>query len=561
MNYMKGHGTRTTPQSEPIRSDQIENSAGGFVWGVPPEVRLRRFLILGSEGGSYYASERKLTAGNVSALAECIKKDGIGTVKTILEVSTKGLAPKNDQAIFALAYCVAEGDDATKQLALGSLPAVCRTATHLFMFAEFLDKSFGKLTGRAKRRALANWYLSKSPEKAAYQMVKYRNREGWTHRDILRLSHPGTKVSSGNPESEVSEHQATLFAWCVGKEVDPEALPRIVQGFEAIQKEPGIGEAIKLIEEYKLPRECVPTAYLTDPGIWEALLNTDMPITAMIRNLGNMTSVGLLTPTSQATRTVIRKLEDQEAITGSKIHPMQLLIAQRTYASGGGYRSSKTWPAVAQIVDVLDSAFYAAFGNVPTTGKRFLLALDVSGSMAGGQVAGAPITPREAAAAMALVTANAEPLYETVGFFAGDGGLVGGSGTTHRYGMYGAQNGITPLPISPKQRLADVVKIINRADFGGTDCSLPMLYAANLRREVDTFIVYTDSETWAGGMHPTQALQEYRRASGLNSKLVVVGMVSNGFTIADPNDEGMLDVVGFDASTPAIISGFANGEV
>ena len=35
-----------------------------------------------------------------------------------------------------------------------------------------------------------------------------------------------------------------------------------------------------------------------------------------------------------------------------------------------------------------------------------------------------------------------------------------------------------------------------------------------------------------------------------------VGMVSNGFSIADPDDAGMLDVVGFDAATPVVIADF-----
>ena len=95
--------------------------------------------------------------------------------------------------------------------------------------------------------------------------------------------------------------------------------------------------------------------------------------------------------------------------------------------------------------------------------------------------------------------------------------------------------------------------------FGGTDCALPMLYAQARKREVDTFVIYTDSETWAGDIHPAQALREYRRVSGIEARLVVVGMVSNGFSIADPNDPGMLDVVGFDTATPQLISDFARG--
>jgi 60 kDa SS-A/Ro ribonucleoprotein len=79
------------------------------------------------------------------------------------------------------------------------------------------------------------------------------------------------------------------------------------------------------------------------------------------------------------------------------------------------------------------------------------------------------------------------------------------------------------------------------------------------RREIDTFVIYTDSETWAGDVHPAQALRDYRTASGIDACLVVVGMVSNGFSIADPADPGMLDVVGFDTATPQLISDFARG--
>jgi len=87
-----------------------------------------------------------------------------------------------------------------------------------------------------------------------------------------------------------------------------------------------------------------------------------------------------------------------------------------------------------------------------------------------------------------------------------------------------------------------------------------MLWALERRIEVDTFVVYTDSETWAGGVHPAQALREYRQRTGIAAKLVVVGMVSNGFSIADPNDAGMLDVVGFDTATPTVTADFARAQ-
>ena len=79
--------------------------------------------------------------------------------------------------------------------------------------------------------------------------------------------------------------------------------------------------------------------------------------------------------------------------------------------------------------------------------------------------------------------------------------------------------------------------------------------------KVDTFVVYTDSETWAGDVHPSEALKQYRETTGIPARLVVVGMTSSGFSIADPTDAGMLDVVGFDTATPNIISSFSKGVI
>ena len=65
MTYLKRQSKRRPPQTAPIPgAGQVSNSAGGFVWAIDEWARLRRFLILGSEGGSYYAGEWKLTREN-----------------------------------------------------------------------------------------------------------------------------------------------------------------------------------------------------------------------------------------------------------------------------------------------------------------------------------------------------------------------------------------------------------------------------------------------------------------------------------------------------------------
>ena len=84
-----------------------------------------------------------------------------------------------------------------------------------------------------------------------------------------------------------------------------------------------------------------------------------------------------------------------------------------------------------------------------------------------------------------------------------------------------------------------------------------MLDALKAKIPVDVLGILTDSETWAGKVHPKEALNQYRERTGIPAKLIVVSMVSNGFSIADPNDGGMLDVVGFDTAVPQIMADFA----
>jgi 60 kDa SS-A/Ro ribonucleoprotein len=368
------------------------------------------------------------------------------------------------------------------------------------------------------------------PRELAYQLSKYQQRNGWSHRDLLRLTHP--KVEKDSPTERA-------LAWAAGKldvtEAAADGPLAPLRAFEEAKRAAAKSEVVRLIREHDLVRECVPTRWLDEAEVWEALLDK-MPLTAMVRNLATMTRIGLLTPASAATSKVVAELANTDRIRKARLHPVAVLMALRTYATGHGARGRHTWVPVPQIVDALDGAFYSAFGNVTPTGKRWLLGLDVSGSMA-APVAGTPLSCCEGATALALVTAHVETEYSICAF----------------------ADGLRPLPISARSRLDDALRLTRDVNFGCTDCALPMLYALQRRLPVDAFVVLTDSETWAGDIHPVQALRKYRERMSIPARLVVVGMVSGGFTIADPNDSGMIDVVGFDASVPQLMADFMRG--
>ncbi len=549
-NPLKWFSTRATVQREPIPgSTQVPNNAGGHVWEVDDWGRLRRFLILGVDGPTYYAKERALVRENAEALLRCIRADGKRTVDEIVAVSVSGRNAKQQPVVFALAVCAGTEDDATRAHALASLSLVCRTGTQLFLFAEFVEQFRG--WGRGLRRAIGDWYVNRDADALAYQLIKYQQREGWSHRDLLRLAKP--QPARDSPID-------VALRWAVGKTADglPEHAPALLHAHRLASAATSPAETAALIADTRLPWEAVQSEHLRSPEVWTALIAT-MGLGALVRNLGRMTANGTLVATNDAVRAVVARLSDASAIRSARLHPISVLTALLTYRAGRGALGQTTWTPVASIVDALDAAFYAAFGNVQPAGKRTMLALDVSGSMGAGTVAGvAGLSPRLASAAMAAITMATEPEVQIVAFTsAGRGGWTAPSKRVR----FSVPDGISPLALSSRQRLDDIVKTVSGLPFGGTDCSLPMLYALDRSIAVDHFVIYTDSETWAGDLHPSQALRQYRERTGIDAKLTVVGMVSNGFTIADPNDAGMLDVVGFDTAAPQLMADFAAGRL
>jgi hypothetical protein len=296
----------------------------------------------------------------------------------------------------------------------------------------------------------------------------------------------------------------------------------------------------------RVQREHLPTHLMSSPAIWTHLLK-DMGLTALIRNLGKLSSIGVMASRRQE---IIAMLGNEKQIRDSKIHPFAVLVAMKVFAKGAGELGSMTWPVDSYIVTALSNTFIKSFGNIPKTGKRIMVALDVSGSMSGAFCAGSTsVSCRDGSVAMAMATVLAER---------DENGQL--SPNTHVYSFTTVFKNVTSGFSTPGLTLEQALRATND-NFGGTDCALPMKHATDHRIPIDAFIVYTDSETYAPTIHPQVALEQYRTAMGIDAKLIVVGMASNCLSIADPKDRNTLNLAGFDTSTPTIMSMFINGEL
>ena len=424
--------------------------------------RLVRFLILGSEGGTYYVQQRALTVENGTAVIECLQTDGLRVVRTVVEISSSGRAPKNDPALFVLALAASPNfaDVKTISSALNALPEVARTGSHLCIFAAFVENLRG--WGRGLRSAVADWYLSKPASELAYQMLAHPHCNGWSHRDLLRLSHPKAVTPSHN----------ALFQWAVDGELGHLASAEILAGdlrqiraFELAKKSASEDEIVQLIEENRLTPEMIPSEWQDSARVWEALLPS-MQYMDLVRRLAKLTSVGLIQPHSPATALVVARLIDRKRIANSRVHPIALLDALLAY--------QRELAPVASIIDALDGAYDLAIENVEPTGKRICLAMDVD-------------SKTTASAALAMVFERREPNC-----------------------------------------------------ISSSNPSLPV-------RDVDAFVIFSDHSPSA------DALEHYRRSSGIAVKLVVIGCST------DPDDALQLGIVGFDASVPQVVAEFLKG--
>lgn len=560
---------RSTPQTQRADPRQVPNNAGAYAFPITPRDQLRRFLILGVAGGTFYVGERTLAQENAQIVLDFAVDHTEDLVNDIVDISVAGRARKQDQALFALAAaCSLSRDEYGRRLAFEALPMVVRTGTHLFQFVGYMEQFRG--WGRGARRAVSKWYADKSVEDLSYQVLKYRRRHDWSHHDVLRVSHDAGYRAD-------AEHRR-LYDWiCIQAQGDNPNSPRfgqsaditgltLVEGYQRARTA-SLADLPELVQQYRLSWEMLPEAALNSPEVWEALLDNGMPQTALIRQLPRLSTLGLLSPLSARTQQVATQLADPARLRKGRVHPFRLLLAHRAYVLGRNRHL--TWPPSAPIVDALDAGFYAAYQAVEPTGLRYMIALDVSQSMTypipdysrpflhGRPQEFLPLSAREASAAVALVIAATEPRHQIVGFTAGEPSLHDRISQRRSWTGYGSA--ITELPISPRQRLADAIRAVSDLPFGATDCSLPMRYAMAQGIEVDVFIILTDNETNQSTEHPFQSLRRYRERVNPAAKMIVLAMTSTGFTLADPTDAGMLDIAGLDAGVPNLIADFARG--
>jgi 60 kDa SS-A/Ro ribonucleoprotein len=522
-----------TPQKQPIpgrEAEMIQGRSGGYMFKAQLWQTLRRCLLIGTAQSTYYAGKNALTNDFVNTLEKAIAENPAHVASEIVYASD-GRAINNSAPIFALVLLSMGETPEAKKAFQEIFPQVVRTGSHFYEWLNYTKsvRGFGKIV----REAGQSWLARENVKELAYQLLKYQQRQGFSHRDALRLFHvkPPTK-----------EHNQ-LFQWVLNgweklpQQIPSEALAQI-WWYEWLKRNPD--KTHHAISKGRLTHEMAAPVGKMDKQAWQ-LLFQDMPIGALLRNLGSLTEIGILQANAKKNLARVEKvLNSREHLRKGRIHPIDVLKALKTYQSGGQLgKSKKTWIPVPQIIDILEKALELSFDALPPTGKVFLHAVDVSGSMSCYTVDSIGLSCCEIATTMALATAKAEKHYAIRGF----------------------STVFSDLGISAKDSFRDAIAKASNQNFGGTDASVAYDWMIKHKFYADVVCFWTDCESWAGRRHPSQALAEYRRLVNPNVKAVYVTLAPYQISLVDPQDPLSWDMAGFDPGAPRLIQMLATGEL
>lgn len=532
------------------------------------EYFVRRFLCLGSKDNVYRsnAQHSKFSRNDVPFIERLIADRGIEVLDWINDVSVNNKACRQEPTMFAYAFCMVHGDEDVKNYGYQMLSNICRIPTHLFQFQNYceelnMQKNNKSGWGRRHRMGISKWYnnfADKAP-KLAHLVTKYKKRSKWNHRDIVRLAHV-------KPQNE---RIRTILKFIVNKEMDDvitlhdslkiddrddkivkeqkEQHTEVKKFLRAVVDAKNCEDKMQLIElitEHGLAREHIPNSFLSEKEVWRVLLRT-MPLTAMIRNIGKMTQLGIFEDEHASFFVnLVREKMNSEVLQKAKVHPMKILFALKQYNEGKGDQCRLDWRPSHAITTIFEKAFIDSVRLQPRTDKRYLLAVSVSGEM-NKKLVGSPLTASEAAGAMVHTIVKQNDRVETLLF----------------------KNNLERPYISTINPDDNLNSIKRKLDILSSSKGHHINFSTWARdnNNFDVIMIFTDTLKGEGDSRVAEPFDYFCQSHGVgapNHVRVIVAMTgkpSDQVDDVEPRDGQTLHVIGFDPSTPQIINSFISG--
>ncbi|XP_015596736.1 60 kDa SS-A/Ro ribonucleoprotein [Cephus cinctus] len=541
-----------------------------------PELRLSRYLYIGKEylnyqSGNWFA-HNYYEVNKVPSIIELAmsKKKHEYVVELIQKAFQSNLVPNPETLVFALAVCVKQDKcESLRTKAYNLVSYICAKPQHFFLFIKFvselskteLKKSGG--WGHGLKNAVCKWYTKTNSLDLAEKVTQYRGKYGWTHKDIIKLSHirPTTAVGFNFILKYIMYglETAKKEASCQTKNKVPtftcvQSILEYIEDVEAFKHCEDEHCAAALIEKQKLQLEHVPSHLIKSEEVWNSLIPL-MDLSTLLNNLQRIHNMKMLKPNSLTVAKIIDEITNEENIKKAKIHPIAVLIALRNYESSGrplSYEKRKVREEAKKplppppkpnqtIVEALNKMLNLSWANVNNSTKRYMITINVSKSMLENKTwHNGNINPVEAGCIIALSLSRSSPSVVIATY---------------------NNNTVQEVDIPKTATLPDVMKLLVEAQHGNVRLSSPITWAMSQKREIDVFINVVEQidpkvepqESY----NSRNAIEDYRNEMSIsNAKLINCAMCSPKVPRHKHEDPNILTTCGFDIGVPMVIEAF-----
>ena len=533
-----------------------------------PEVRLSQFLYIGKEYPDYqpgnWFAHNYFLARNVPSIEELAEnpEKQLLPIEIITKACESDLVPNPEALVFALAVCCRQTkSESLRHSAYTALNKICVSPQHFILFIKFasqiskqkeLDATSSSKHGwgQGLRKAVNNWYLSKTPIELAKCATRYKGRYGWKHKDIIKLSHP----VPNNPGRElVLKYIIRGLEEIKNAHSEDPTITEIVEYIEHVEDFKHCTDEVRaatLLEVYKLTLDHIPGHLLKSKEVWNALIPS-MNLNLLLTNLQRIHNLELLKPNSPTISKIVDQVTCEEYITRDKVHPALVLITIRDYENSGKpltYEKRKlreqfdrplpTPPkSNSKIIDALYKMLNLSFHHLQPTGLRYMVTINMNKIMLetrtwrSGNVNGA-----EAGCMIALALLRSEKNVTVATF---------------------KNVGIHTVNIDKTASFGQAIRRLKQMPVGTVNLGKPMSWAAYQNNRYDVFINIVD-QIFEKSDTSEEALQAYRtKLKHPNTKLINCAVCASSTYRKEKRDKNILTINGFDASVPMVIQAFA----
>ncbi|KAF3422284.1 hypothetical protein E2986_09484 [Frieseomelitta varia] len=533
-----------------------------------PEVRLSQFLYVGKEypdyqPGNWFVHSYFLTKNipSIEELAENTEKQLL-PVQIIKKAFESNLVPYPETLVFALAVCCRQmKSESLRQAAYLAVNKICVSPQHFILFIKFASQiskqkeidATGKSRhgwGHGLRKAVNNWYLSKSPIELAKCVTRYKGRYGWKHKDIIKLSHP---VPNNPGRAMVLKYVIRGLEEIKKSSIEDPTLMEILEYIEHVEDFKHCTDEVRaagLLEMYKLTLDHVPGHLLKSKEIWSALIPS-MNLVMLLTNLQRIHNLKLLKPGSPIVSKIIDQITNEENIVRDEVHPVLVFVTIKHYENSGKpltlekreIKEQFDKPSLvpskpnSKIIDALYKMLNISFFHLQSTGLRYMITISMSKAMSETHIwRNGNINGVEAGCMIALALLRSEKNVTVATF---------------------KNAGIHVATIEKNATFSQIMKKLQLMPVGNANLGKPMSWAGYQNYKYDVFINVVD-QIFEKSDTSEEALQAYNTKLKLkNTKLINCAVCSSSTYRKQKSNKNILTVNGFDASIPVVIQAFA----